>query len=87
MKEKVSAGLAITGLVAAMGIAGAVESKADGIALEVVSQTWYELPKKKQEKYCETKDARDIVKKEHKNVGRGSKKKLRKAYKIFWKDC
>ena len=89
MKNKVGATIVAFGLITGMGAVGAVEAQAqsDSLALEVVTQTWYELPNNKQQRYCDTKNVKRIVKVHHKGLAKESKKDLRKAYRVFLKDC
>ena len=93
-KSKASATLVSIGLLTGVGAVGSVEAHAypngsgvDTLALEVVSQTWYSLPKSTQQRYCDTRKPKRIVKVHHKGLGKQSKRKLRKAYRIFLKDC
>ena len=91
-KSKASATLVSAALLTGMGAVGSVEAHAstsavDSLALEVVSQTWYSLPQAKQERYCDTRKPKRIVKKHHKGLGKQAKRELRKAYRIFLRDC
>ena len=93
-KTKASATLVTLGLVTGMGVVGSVEAHAypngtsvDSVALEVVSQTWYSLPSATQERYCDSRKPKRIVKVHHKGLGKQAKRELRKAYRIFLRDC
>ena len=89
MKEKATSLALALGLFLLCGTAGAVEAdaKPNPLALEVVSQTWYKLPQAKQQRYCDHREAKRIVKVHHKGLGRQEKKELRKAYRFFLQDC
>lgn len=91
MKDKATSLALALGLLLLCGVAGAVEAEAKPkpkpLALEVVSQTWYTLPQAKQERYCDTRKPKHIVKKHHKGLGKQAKRELRKAYRFFLRDC
>lgn len=90
-KTKASATLVSIGLLTGMGVVGSVEAHAstvvDSLALEVVSQTWYSLPSATQERYCDTRKPKRIVKVHHKGLAKKEKKELRKAYRFWMRDC
>ena len=71
------------------GIAGGVEAKAapKPLAQEVVSQTWYSLPQAKQARYCDTRNVKRIVKRHHSGATAKGKRELRKAYRLWLRDC
>ena len=93
-KTKASATLVSIGLLTGMGVVGSVEAHAytsgsgvNSLALEVVTQTWYSFPSTTQERYCDTRKPRRIVKVHHKGLAKQEKKELRKAYRFFLRDC
>jgi len=94
VNTKTVAALVSIGLLTGMGAVGSTEAhahpngkRADSLALEVVSQTWYSLPQSTQERYCDTRKPKRIVRVHHKGLGKQSKRELRKAYRIFLRDC
>ena len=93
-KAKASATLVSVALLTGMGVVGSVEAHAqpsgsgvDSVALEVVTQTWYSFPSATQQRYCDTRKPKRIVKVHHKGLGKQAKRELRKAYRIFLRDC
>ena len=89
MKDKATSLALILGLLLLCGVAGAVEADAapKPQALEVVSQTWYSLPQAKQERYCDTRNVKRIVKRHHSGATPKGKRELRKAYRLWLRDC
>ena len=89
MKDKATSLALALGLFILCGVAGAVEAEAKPkpLALEVVSQTWHDLPQAKKERYCDTRNAKRIVKRHHSNATPKGKRELRKAYRAWLRDC
>ena len=89
MKDKATSLALALGLFLLCGIAGAVEAdaKPKPLALEVVSQTWYNLPQAKQERYCDKRNVKRIVKRHHKGLTAQGKRDLRRAYRAWLRDC
>jgi len=76
----------VLGFVALTAIAGGVEAKAsiDPQAYEVVMATWYgDIPQTKRMHYCDTKNAKAIIKRYNKNATPRGKRELKKAYKYY----
>ncbi len=76
----------VLGFVALTAIAGGVEAKAsiDPQAYEVVMATWYgDIPQTKRMHYCDTKNAKAIIRKYNPNATRQGKEQLRKAYRFY----
>lgn len=89
MKHKATSLALALGLFLLCGIAGAVEAdaKPKPLAIEVVSQTWYSLPQAKQERYCDKRNAKRIVKRHHKGLTTEGKRDLRRAYRAWLRGC
>jgi hypothetical protein len=76
----------VFGFLAILVFAGNVEANAsiDPMAHEVVMQTWYgKIPQAKRMHYCDTQNAKSIVKRYNKNATRQGKAELRKAYRFY----
>jgi predicted lipoprotein len=89
MKDKMTSLALALGLVLLCGVAGAVEAEAKPkpLALEVVSQTWHDLPQAKQARYCDTRNAKRIVRAHHSGATPKGKHELRAAYRLWLRDC
>ena len=89
MKDKATSLALALGLLLLCGVAGAVEADAapKPLALEVVSQTWHDLPQAKQERYCDKRNVKRIVKRHHSGATTEGKRELRKAYRAWLRDC
>lgn len=74
------------GFLALLGFAGGVEAKAsiDPQAYEVVMATWYhDIPQVNRMRYCDTKNAKAIIKRYNNNATPRGKRELQKAYKYY----
>lgn len=74
------------GFFALLGFAGGVEAKADidPLAYEVVMATWYgDIPQINRMHYCDTKNAKAIIKRYNKNATPRGKRELKKVYKYY----
>jgi hypothetical protein len=80
----------VLGFVALTALAGGVEAKAsiDPMAKEVAIQTWYnDIPQAKRMHYCDTRNAKAIVRKHNPEATPAGKKQLRKAYRYILSNC
>lgn len=76
----------IVSFLATLGFAGGIEAKAsiDPLAHEVVMQTWYgKISQPDRMHYCDTKNAKAIIRKYNSNATRQGKVQLRKAYRFY----
>ncbi len=93
MNNKVNAWATALGLVLLCGVAGKAEAntpEAEGLvapAWEATIQAWYEYPKAKRGRYCDHRNAKKIVRKNHRGATPKGKRELRKAYRVLLKDC
>ena len=76
----------VIGFLIALGLAGNIEAHAsiDPIAHEVVMQTWYgKINNKDKRHYCNTRNAKAIVRKYNSNASTEGKIELVKAYRFY----
>lgn len=59
----------------------------DPLATEVASQTWWDIPQAKRMHYCDTQNAKAIVRKHNPEATPAGKKQLRKAYRYILSNC